>query len=152
MQPEGCANGVADATEVIRREIVLPAAPAEVWVALTDADDVSRWFGAEVEMSPRLGGQVRFRWPDGVERGAVIEALETDRLLVLRWLPFYRDAKGRTRRRPGTTVRFTLGPRDEGTMLVVEETLPTPGGWPPDAADPGGVPEAAHRLRAGAGR
>jgi uncharacterized protein YndB with AHSA1/START domain len=138
--------------EVIRRQIVLPASPAEVWVALTDGNDVSRWFGAEVEIAPRLGGQVRFRWPDGVERGAVIEALEPDRLLVLRWLPFYRDAEGRTRRRPATTLRFTLAPRDEGTMLVVEETLPPPGEWPPDAVDPGGVPEAAHRLRAGAGR
>jgi uncharacterized protein YndB with AHSA1/START domain len=145
-------GGSPTAPEVIRRQIQLPAAPAEVWVALTDADDVSRWFGAEVEMSPRLGGQVRFRWPDGVERGAVIEALETDRLLVLRWLPFYRDAEGRTRRRLATTVRFTLGPRNDGTMLVVEETLPTPAEWPLDAVDPGGVPEAAHRLRAGAGR
>jgi uncharacterized protein YndB with AHSA1/START domain len=137
---------------VIRRQIVLPASPAEVWVALTDGNHVSRWFGAEVEMAPRLGGQVRFRWPDGVERGAVIEALEPDRLLVLRWLPFYRDAEGRTRRRPGTTVRFTLGPRDEGTTLVVEETLPSPGEWPPDVVDPGEAPEAAHHLRAGAGR
>jgi uncharacterized protein YndB with AHSA1/START domain len=138
--------------DVIRREIVLPASPAEVWDALTDGKHVSRWFGAEVEIAPRLGGQVRFRWPDGVERGAVIEALETERLLVLRWLPFYRDAGGRTRRRDGTTVRFTLGPRDEKTVLVVEETLPIPGEWPPDAVDPGGAPEAAHPLWAGAGR
>jgi uncharacterized protein YndB with AHSA1/START domain len=138
--------------DVIRREIVLPASPAEVWDALTDGKHVSRWFGAEVEMAPRLGGQVRFRWPDGVERGAVIEALETERLLVLRWLPFYRDAGGKTRRRAGTTVRFTLGPRDEKTVLVVEETLPIPGEWPPDEVDPGGAPEAAHPLWAGAGR
>jgi uncharacterized protein YndB with AHSA1/START domain len=137
--------------DVIRREIVLPASPAEVWDALTDGKHVSRWFGAEVEMAPRLGGQVRFRWPDGIERGAVIEALEIERLLVLRWLPFYRDAAGKTRRRAGTTVRFTLGPHDERTVLVVEETLPIPGEWPP-TVDPGGAPEAAHRLRAGAGR
>ena len=130
---------------------MLPASPAEVWVALTDGRDVSTWFGADVEMAPRLGAQVRFRWPDGVERGAVIEALETERLLVLRWLPFYRDGEGKTRRRPGTTVRFTLGPSDEGTVLVVEETLPS-GAWPPDAADPARAPEAMHHLRAGAVR
>jgi uncharacterized protein YndB with AHSA1/START domain len=132
---------------------VLPASPAEVWDALTDGEHVSRWFGAEVEMAPRLGGQVRFRWPDGAERGAVIEALEPERLLVLRWLPFERNAEGRTRRRPGTTVRFTLGPRGEGSLLVVEETLPSPPGeWQPDAAEPEGTPEAANHLRAGAGR
>ena len=130
---------------------MLPASPAEVWVALTDGRDGSRWFGAEVEMAPRLGAQVRFRWPDGVEQGAVIEALETERLLVLRWLPFYRDDEGKTRRRPSTTVRFTLGPRDEGTVLVVEETLPS-GAWPPDADDATRAPGAMHHLRAGAVR
>jgi uncharacterized protein YndB with AHSA1/START domain len=146
-------GGPPTAPEVIRKEIVLPASPAEVWDALTDGKDMSRWFGAEVEMAPRLGGQVRFRWPDGVERGAVIEALETERLLVLRWLPFERDADGKARRRPGTTVRFTLGPRDEKTVLVVEETLPAPPEeWPADAVDRRGDPKAVHHVRAGAER
>ena len=41
---------------------------------------------------------------------------------------------------------------DEGTVLVVEETLPAPGEWPPRAVGRGGAPETAYRLRAGAGR
>ena len=85
-------------------------------------------------------------------RSASSEALETDRLLVLRWLPFYRDAGGKMQRRPGTTVRFTLGPRGEGTVLVVEETLPAPGEWPPRAVGGGGAPKTAYRLRTGAGQ
>jgi uncharacterized protein YndB with AHSA1/START domain len=112
------------APEVIRREVLLPAAPPEVWQALTDGPSASEWFGAEVEMATTLGGRVRFRWPDGGERAAVVEAVEVERLLVLRWLPFERDAGGRTTTRPSTRVRFTLTTRDEGTLLVVEETLP----------------------------
>jgi uncharacterized protein YndB with AHSA1/START domain len=124
--------------ERIEREVLLPAALNEVWKALTDGDQVSEWFGAEVEMEPRLGGRVRFRFPDGSERGAIIEAFETKRLLVFRWLPFEQDAEGRTERRPGTNVRFSLTPTENGTLLVVQESLPplTPGD--PSASDRSG--------------
>jgi uncharacterized protein YndB with AHSA1/START domain len=143
------------APELIRREVLLPASPGEVWEALTDGKQVSEWFGAEVEMESRLGGRVRFRWRDGAERGAVIEALEADRLLVLRWLPFEKDAEGKTRRRPGTQVRFTLGRREGGTLLVVQETLPMPlleESLPSDAVDQGEIGPAGHHLRAGFAR
>jgi uncharacterized protein YndB with AHSA1/START domain len=141
--------------ELIRREILLPASPSEVWDALTDGKQVSEWFGAKVEMVPRLGGRVRFRWRDGSERGAVIEAFEAERLLVLRWLPFERDAGGRTRRRPSTKVRFTLRPGEGGTQLAVQETLPIPpteGSLPSDVVDLRELGPAGLHLRAGAGR
>jgi uncharacterized protein YndB with AHSA1/START domain len=112
------------APELVQREILLPATPSDVWDALTDGKRLSEWFGAEVEMEPKLGGRARVRWRDGRERGAVIEALETERLLVLRWLPFERDAEGRTRGSPSTKVRFSLSPGEGGTLLAVEETLP----------------------------
>jgi uncharacterized protein YndB with AHSA1/START domain len=140
---------------LIRREILLPASPAEVWDALTDGKQVSEWFGAEVEMESRLGGRVRFRWRYGGERGAVIEALETQRLLVLRWLPFEKDAEGKTIRRTSTKVRFTLEPRDQGTLLAVQETLPTPPQHespPSDAAPLEELGPAGLQLRAGAER
>jgi uncharacterized protein YndB with AHSA1/START domain len=110
--------------EQIERRILLPASLAEVWKALTDGDQVSVWFGAEVEMEPRRGGRVRFRFPDGSERGAVIEAFETERLFVLRWLPFEQDAEGKTEGRPSTNVRFSLKPSEDGTLLVVQESFP----------------------------
>jgi uncharacterized protein YndB with AHSA1/START domain len=143
------------AAELIRREILLPASPGEVWEALTDGKQVSEWFGAEVEMVPRLGGRVRFRWGDGDERGAVIEAFEAERLLVLRWLPFQKDADGKTRRRPSTKVRFTLRPREGGTQLAVQETFPIPPqeeSLPSDALDLGEIGPTGLHVRAGAGR
>ena len=120
--------------DAVAREILLPATPTEVWEALTDGSRVSEWFGAEVEMSARLGGRVRFRWGDGRERSAVIETYEPERLLVLRWLPFELDAGGKTRTRPTTTVRFTVGPREKGTLLEVQETSPSPLGEARSAA------------------
>jgi uncharacterized protein YndB with AHSA1/START domain len=143
------------APELIRREILLPASPGEVWEALTDGRQVSEWFGAEVEMVPRLGGRVRFRWRDGGERSAVIEAFEAERLLVLRWLPFQRDADGKTRRRPSTKVRFTLRPGEGGTQLAVQETFPIPPqeqSLPSDAVDLEELRPTGLHLRAGAGQ
>jgi uncharacterized protein YndB with AHSA1/START domain len=125
------------AQELIRREVVLPASPGEVWAALTEGKQVSTWFGAEVEMASGLGGRARFRWPDGRERGAVIEAFEPELLLVLRWLPFERDPRGNTREVPSTRIRFTLGPGDGGTLLTVEETRPNQlsDSWTSDAVE-----------------
>jgi uncharacterized protein YndB with AHSA1/START domain len=139
----------------VAREILLHASPGEVWEALTNGRQVSEWFGAEVEMTARLGGRVRFRFPDGRERGAVIEAFDTERLLVLRWMPFETDARGRTRTRPSTNVRFTLGLRDDCTLLSVQETLPLESRQEPspdDAVDLGELGTAGLRARARAAR
>lgn len=136
------------ASEQIERQLVLPAAPAEVWDALTDAAQLSEWFGAEAEMDPRRGGRVDFRFPDGRRRGAVIETFEPERLLILRWLPFEQDAGGVSHARPSTNVRFSLRARDGGTLLSVQESVPV---LLPD--DLSGSSDYADRfLRARAGR
>src|SRR5213080_2086747 len=57
VQPGGCG--------MVRREIVLPASQAEVWTALTRSEELSAWFGADVEIDPRPRGTVTDRHPDG---------------------------------------------------------------------------------------
>ena len=54
--------------EPIRRDVIVDAAPEVVWDALTDPGELAGWFGAEAEIDLRVGGAVRFRWPDGTER------------------------------------------------------------------------------------
>ena len=135
-------------SEQIEREVLLSASPAEVWRALTDGDQVSEWFGAEVEMEPHRGGRVHFRFPDGTKRGAVIETFETERLLVLRWLPFEQNAQGRTQSRPSTNVRFSLRPSDRETLLVVQEYVPGLFSGESLASDPSGYSDRGWgRLR-----
>jgi uncharacterized protein YndB with AHSA1/START domain len=108
----------------IERKVYLPVSPAEVWSALTDGARVSVWFGGEVDIEPRRGGRVRVRFPDGRRRDAVIETWEVDCLLILRWMPFEQDARGRPVSRLPTTVRFALEPHDLGTLLLVRESRP----------------------------
>src|SRR5438874_12766937 len=68
----------------VRREIVFPAEPAEVWEALTEPERLEDWFATEVELEPRPGGRGVFRWGNGEERTASIEEVDPEGHLTLR--------------------------------------------------------------------
>lgn len=104
------------------RQILLSASPTRGWEALTDPDQLSAWFGAEVSIEVRTGGRATFRFPDGSERVGVVETVEPPRVLIFRWLPFHRASGGRTRLTGGGRVRLGLEPSGEGTRLTVVET------------------------------
>jgi uncharacterized protein YndB with AHSA1/START domain len=103
----------------VEREIVVKAPPDEVWAALTEPEQLSAWFGAVAEA--HQDGSVTFRGGDGTVRRAVIDVSEPERLLILRWLPFERNASGRVIQRPAAKVVFTLTPCPGGTRLRVIE-------------------------------
>lgn len=97
----------------VRREIVLPVGRDEVWAALTDPDRLAEWFANEVELDPRPGGTGVFRWSNGEERHAVVEAVEPEERLEL---ALDDDA----------SVAFTLEDDSDGTRLTVVESAPGP--------------------------
>jgi uncharacterized protein YndB with AHSA1/START domain len=105
----------------VEREITIPAAPAEVWPAVTESDELSSWFGAEVELEAQPGGRGVFRWPDGAERHVVVEDVEPERRLAFRWLPFQRTGDGDTVPVPSTRVEIILDPVPDGTRVRVIE-------------------------------
>jgi uncharacterized protein YndB with AHSA1/START domain len=95
----------------IRREIVLPAPREEVWEALTEAEQLEDWFANEVELDPRPGGSGLFRWDNGEERRAVVETVEPEERIVLRW-----EDDG--------LVDLRLEDAEAGTRVLVRETSP----------------------------
>jgi uncharacterized protein YndB with AHSA1/START domain len=97
----------------VRRQIVLPAEREEVWAALTDPDRLEEWFANDVELDPRPGGAGVFRWSNGEERRAVVEAVEPEERLELAL-----EDDG--------SVAFTLADDPDGTLLTVVETAPGP--------------------------
>lgn len=98
----------------IRREVVLPVRPDELWPALTEAEQLAEWFAPDVIIDARPGGAAVFRWEDGARR-AVIEEVDAPRRLAFRWAE---NGDGVEQSR----VEFTLDEVAEGTRLRVVET------------------------------
>ena len=95
----------------VEREIVVPAAPDEVWEAITDAERLEEWFATEVELDARPGGEGTFRWGDGDERHAIVRELEEAERLVLDW-------------DDGGSVAIELETVESGTLVRVVESSP----------------------------
>jgi uncharacterized protein YndB with AHSA1/START domain len=106
---------------MIRREIVLPASQEDVWVALTRSEELSAWFGADVDIDPRPRGVVTARHRDGTtHRGTVVAASAPYRLVVV-WEPGTDEVRG-------SRLEFTLEPVADGTLLTVIEAPLSPAG------------------------
>ena len=95
----------------VRRQIELDAPIEEVWAALTVPERLEEWFANDVELDPRPGGEGVFRWGDGDERRAVVEEVEPERYLSLR---FEDDG----------LVELELEESGGGTRLFVTESTP----------------------------
>ena len=121
---EGIATGwlQVDWEGGVEREQVFRVGQEELWNAVTEASVVSAWFGAVPDRNLVAGSRVRFTWPDGSTRTAVVEIADAPKLIALRWLPFGTDPTGRTEHLPGTLTRLVLKDDLLGTRLVVTET------------------------------
>ena len=97
----------------VKREIVLPSDPEEVWAALTEPARLEEWFANDVELEPVPGGRGVFRWDDGEERHALVEELEPERRFAFSW--------------DESRVVIELEPVEDGTRVLVTETLGA--GW-----------------------
>ena len=95
----------------VRREIMLDAPREEVWAALTEAERLEEWYANDVELDLRPGGEGYFRWGDGDERRAVVEEVDEERRLALRF-----EDEG--------LVELELEDVPGGTLLVVRESSP----------------------------
>jgi uncharacterized protein YndB with AHSA1/START domain len=113
---ERCERRIA--MEVVR-EVVFDAPPDQVWDALTDPERLEEWFANDVEFDLDRGGV--FRWEDGEVRHAVVEEVEPERRLAIRWWNPSAPEE--------SEVTFTLDETEEGTRLVVTETATTEWAW-----------------------
>lgn len=97
-------------TERIERELLLEAAPEEVWDVVTG----DGWLADEVRLDLRPGGEASFRSGTEEKSGWVEDVVERQRLAF--WWG-YGDA-------PATRVELTLHPETGATRLRVTETRP----------------------------
>jgi uncharacterized protein YndB with AHSA1/START domain len=65
----------------IEQEVVIRATPEEVWRALTDAEELKRWFPLDARVHPGPGGSVMLSWGEGMDWESGIEVWEPNRHL-----------------------------------------------------------------------
>jgi uncharacterized protein YndB with AHSA1/START domain len=116
-------------TRTQQHEIVIDAPLEAVWKAITDAEELTRWFVDEASIEPRLGGMFTFSWGGGEEGHNRIDGWEPNRKLVLTSLPFEMGAA----KHDGTTPmvnEYTIERRDGKTVLrLVNSGIPNTPEW-----------------------
>ena len=96
----------------IVEELTIEAAPQRVWGAITQPDEIVRWWAEEARVKPEVGslGEFRFRPPAGILQ---FEVAELDEGAKVRWI---------SRQGPphwaGTSVTWQLTPIHNGTRVV----------------------------------
>ena len=91
-----------------------------VWTAITDPDELARWFGNEAEVDLRPGGDAFMTWENHGRYAIRIEEVDAPSRLVWSWVHepgvAFEDA-------PATRVEWTLTPTaNGGTSLHLRET------------------------------
>ena len=109
-------NTMTDQQRAFEMSIDLDAAPADVWRALTDAEELVRWFPLQARVTPGAGGTMFWSWGETGDWETRIDAWEPGRLLRL----IQTDA------RPYDAEGRPLPPgQAEPAKLVMEFTLET---------------------------
>lgn len=106
--------------DTIERTLELEATPEDVWRALTDPTELSRWFGDTTELKPQVGADGWFGWESHGRFAMRVEECEPPRRFAWRWV---HEPETPVDDAPSTLVEWTLTPRDGGgTTLHLRES------------------------------
>ncbi|MFZ0546848.1 MAG: SRPBCC family protein [Candidatus Promineifilaceae bacterium] len=106
----------------IEQTIDLPFPQDRVWRAITNPEEVSRWFSDKVTMKPDVGSKINFVWNEFGSADGVVEQFDPPTRFAYRW-----RATGVSEDEPltpnnSTLVTFTLTPTAKGTRLELIES------------------------------
>jgi uncharacterized protein YndB with AHSA1/START domain len=108
------------AERVVEKRMEIRAPRAEVWRAISDPAEVSRWFGQQAEFELRPGAEGVFVWDQHGSFACRIEEVEAPRRLVWSWV---HEAGVAFSAAPSTRVEWTLTELDDGrTGLHLKES------------------------------
>ncbi|HEV8700677.1 MAG TPA: SRPBCC family protein [Candidatus Polarisedimenticolia bacterium] len=114
-------------TDRIEREILLKAPRARVWRALSNAEEFGRWFGVALKgktfaAGKRVQGPITYPGYEHLVFDVMIERMEPERLLSLRWHPAAVEPSVDYSKEPSTLVVFELKEVEGGTLLKLVES------------------------------
>lgn len=104
--------------DAVERQITLPAPIDEAWELLTHPDELGRWLGDDVALTPVPGAAGHLVDADGLRRSLVIDEVEPGSRISWHWWPDDDPTAAPSR------VEITLLPSHMGTTVRVVEALP----------------------------
>ncbi|HKM90270.1 MAG TPA: SRPBCC domain-containing protein [Candidatus Acidoferrales bacterium] len=109
----------------LKKEIEIAASPAAVWKALTDVEELARWFPLSARVTPGAEGSIFLSWGPGCEGEARITGWEPQKLLRLI------EQAGGVAGPEGVTIEWKLEPAGGGTTVVrlVQSGFSAGGEW-----------------------
>lgn len=114
-------------------ELDVDAAPDEVWRALTDAEELMRWFPLQARVEPGVGGSIWMSWDGSWSDSQPIEVWEPGRRLQTAWpLPAPQGSSPEGKEAgPLSVLTYEIAARDGGgaTLHVVHSGFPTGDDW-----------------------
>jgi len=86
--------------------------PERVFAALTQPDELAKWFVEKAAFTPKKGGTFRLTWAGGYTMKGKVRAFEPAKKLNLEWCDRFKGKKTFV-----TEARFTLKKKGKGTLL-----------------------------------
>ena len=112
-----------------QHEIAIDASVDAVWSAITDAEELTRWFVETAKVEPGVGGRFTISWGGGEEGGSTIDVWEPNRRLRVALKPFDMGAATSDRESP-IVEEYTIERRDGKTILrLVQSNVPNAKEW-----------------------
>ena len=126
-------NDETDRTRSHSHEIEIDVPIERVWKAISDAEEITRWFSEEAKVTPGEGGHFWVSWGQGQSGASRIEIWEPERRLRLANLPAENEF-GPEAARPTLKIpiveEYTLTSRGNRTVLrLVHSNIPDSPDW-----------------------
>lgn len=116
-------------TRTQHHEIAIDAPVEAVWKAITDAEELTRWFVEAAKVEPGVGGSFRISWGGGEEGSSTIEVWEPNTRLRVALAPLDMGAAKHDARSP-IIEEYTIERRDGKTVLrLVQSGVPASPEW-----------------------
>ena len=98
-------------TKTITKEQFIKATPERVFKALTEKQELERWFVQEADIQLKPGGIIRTNWAPGMGEHGKVKEVKPSQLFSFTWEGAFSPTP--------TTITFELTKEKDGTLLTL---------------------------------
>ncbi|MEM7111620.1 MAG: SRPBCC domain-containing protein [Chloroflexota bacterium] len=106
----------------IERTLDFPFPQERVWRAVTQPEEICRWFSDRVTMTLEAGSDLRMEWDEYGTTTGIVEVVEPNGRFAFRWRAHNVPETEPMTEQNSTLVTYLLTPLENGTRLQVIET------------------------------